>query len=95
MTMSKSVLALGLVASLAAHAALVWGTPSRAKPTESEGVLPIAIAMAELPAVEEEPSPEPEPAVEPAPEPEPEPVPEPQPAVEPEPTPEPTLESRT
>ena len=95
MTMSKSVLALGLVASLAAHAALVWGTPSRAKPTKSEGVLPIAIAMAELPAVEEEPSPEPEPAVEPAPEPEPEPVPEPQPAVEPEPTPEPTLESRT
>lgn len=89
MTMSKSVLALGLVASLAAHAALVWGMPGRAKPVEPEGAAPIAIAMAELPAVEEDPRPEPTPAVESAPEPETEPEPQPQPEAEPEPVIEP------
>ena len=88
MTMSKSMLALGVVASLAAHAALVWGMPSRTKPSESDRATPIAIAMAEVPAVEAEPSPEPEPAddsaLEPEPKPEPKPEPEAAPVLEPE-----------
>lgn len=91
MTMSKSMLALGLVASLAAHAALVWGMPNRAKPSETDAATPITIAMAELPAVEDEPQPEPQPAIEPEPEPEPEPKPEADP--EPERVPEPTREA--
>jgi hypothetical protein len=100
-TMSKSMLLLGLLASVAGHGVLVWLEPARA--TSAESAEPLRVAMAtmpveepeaieDVPAVEETPAeptvaPEPEPQEPPKPEPEPEPEPEPTPTPEPAPAP--------
>lgn len=103
MTMSKSMLLLGLLASVAGHGVLVWLEPSRS--ANAESVEPLRVAMArmpdaepdpieEVPAIEETPvepmpAPEPEPQDPPKPEPEPAPDPNPEPTREPEPAPPP------
>ncbi|MGA1058446.1 MAG: hypothetical protein ACO3Y3_12215, partial [Phycisphaerales bacterium] len=95
--MSKSMLLLGLLASVAGHGVLVWLEPARAANAESAEPLRVAMAtmpveepeaIEEVPAIEETPV---EPTVAPEPEPQEPPKPEPEPEPEPAPEPEPNV----
>lgn len=91
MTMSKSMLFIGLLASVAGHGVLVWLEPARSASAES--VEPLRVAMATMPveesdSIEETPA-EATPALEPEPQDAPKSEPEPMPAPAPEATPSP------